>query len=112
MPREPWVSANLLIGPDTRGPFAAKVAAEHEERRALHAGKSVKQPALSITAARANRRRIDWTAQVPVAPLRPGIQVFEDYPLAKLLDYIDWMPFFNAWEFAGNSRRVDRPGGR
>ena len=90
-----------LIGPDTRGPFAAKVAAEHEERRALHAGKSVKQPALSITAARANRRRIDWTAQVPVAPLRPGIQVFEDYPLAKLLDYIDWMPFFNAWEFAG-----------
>ena len=90
-----------LVGRDTRAAFAAKVATEHEERRAQHAGKSVKRPALSIDAARANRRRIDWSAQAPVAPLRPGVQVFEDYPLSKLLDYIDWMPFFNAWEFAG-----------
>ena len=31
----------------------------------------------------------------------PGIHRFDDYPLSELLGYIDWMPFFNAWEFSG-----------
>jgi len=30
-----------------------------------------------------------------------GVRAFDDYPLAELVPYIDWMPFFNAWEFAG-----------
>jgi 5-methyltetrahydrofolate--homocysteine methyltransferase len=81
--------------------FAAKIAEEHERRREQHAGKTVKQPEANLAAARSNRRRIDWQGYRPVAPLRPGVQVFEDYPLSDLLDYIDWMPFFNAWEFAG-----------
>ena len=34
-------------------------------------------------------------------PSQIGVQVFRDYPLDKLLEYVDWMPFFNAWEFAG-----------
>ncbi|NBX40499.1 MAG: methionine synthase, partial [Gammaproteobacteria bacterium] len=90
-----------LIGRDTRAAFAAKIAAEHEQRREQHAAKTVKQPAATLEQARANRVRIDWAAYRPAAPLRPGVQVFERYPLEKLLDYIDWMPFFNAWEFAG-----------
>jgi 5-methyltetrahydrofolate--homocysteine methyltransferase len=90
-----------LVTPAQKAVFAAKVAEDHERRREQHAGKSIKQPEASLAAARANRRRIDWQAYRPVAPLRPGVQVFEDYPLTDLLDYIDWMPFFNAWEFAG-----------
>jgi 5-methyltetrahydrofolate--homocysteine methyltransferase len=61
----------------------------------------VKVPEASISAARANRRRIDWAAYTPTAPRVPGLQRFDDYPLEELLGYIDWMPFFNAWEFAG-----------
>ena len=30
-----------------------------------------------------------------------GIRVFDDYPLAELVDRIDWTPFFKAWELAG-----------
>ena len=90
-----------LVTPAQKASFAAKVALEHERRREQHAGKTVKQPEVTLAAARANKRRIDWRAYRPVAPLRPGVQVFEDYPLTDLLDYIDWMPFFNAWEFAG-----------
>ncbi|NDE00726.1 MAG: methionine synthase, partial [Gammaproteobacteria bacterium] len=90
-----------LVTPAQKAVFAAKVAEEHERRREQHAGKSIKQPEATLAAARANRRRIDWQSYRPVAPLRPGVQVFEDYPLTDLLDYIDWMPFFNAWEFAG-----------
>jgi 5-methyltetrahydrofolate--homocysteine methyltransferase len=90
-----------LVTPAAKAEFARKVAEEHERRREQHAGKSVKQPALSIEQARANRRRIDWTAYEPVAPRLLGVQSFDDYPLEELLPYIDWMPFFNAWEFAG-----------
>ena len=37
----------------------------------------------------------------PPAPAKPGLTVFDDYPLADLVELIDWTPFFNAWELAG-----------
>ena len=90
-----------LSQPQQRAEYIAKIGQEHERRREQHAAKKVKVPQLSLAAARANHRAIDWRAYAPVAPRVPGIQVFDDYPLAELLGYIDWMPFFNAWEFAG-----------
>ena len=90
-----------LTQPRERGAFIAKVGEEHQRRREQHAAKTVKVPELSLAAARANRRVIDWNSYAPLAPRVPGIQHFDDYPLAELLGYIDWMPFFNAWEFAG-----------
>ncbi len=90
-----------LSQPEQRTAFAAKVQEEHQRRRAQHAAKSVKVPELSIAAARANHRRLDWAAYQPPPPRLPGVQSFEDYPLQELLGYIDWMPFFNAWEFSG-----------
>ena len=44
---------------------------------------------------------IDWDGYAPPAPRQPGIHVLEDYDLAELRDYIDWQPFFNAWEMKG-----------
>ncbi|MGE0581268.1 MAG: methionine synthase [Steroidobacteraceae bacterium] len=90
-----------LITKELRGPFIEKNALEHERRREQHAGKSVKQPALTIEAARANRFPIEWRTERPVRPAVIGVQEFLDYPVAELLPYVDWMPFFNAWEFAG-----------
>src|SRR5690606_6326495 len=58
-------------------------------------------PATPIAAARRGRLALDWSAYAPPAPRRPGIHVFDDYDLAELVPTIDWMPFFNAWEFAG-----------
>ena len=95
-----------LIQPLQRAEFIAKVGQEHERRREQHAAKTVKVPELSLAAARVNRRAIDWQAYVPVAPRVPGVQRFQDYPLTELLGYIDWMPFFNAWEFAGKFPEV------
>ena len=90
-----------LVTPTLKPAFAAKVAADHALRREQHAGKTVKQPQLTLEAARAARRTTDWRAHRPVAPRRPGVQVLDDIRLEDLLDYFDWMPFFNAWEFAG-----------
>ncbi|MBS0364972.1 MAG: methionine synthase [Proteobacteria bacterium] len=90
-----------LTQPGPRAAFLAKVEEEHQRRREQHAGKKVKLPEASLAAARANRRAIDWAAVRPASPRLPGIQEFSDYPLQELLGYIDWMPFFNAWEFHG-----------
>ena len=91
----------ILSTPSQRDAFIQKNNEEHERRREQHAGKKVKVPEVSIAQARANRRRIDWASFVPPQPRVLGIQTFDDYPLNELLGYVDWMPFFNAWEFAG-----------
>jgi 5-methyltetrahydrofolate--homocysteine methyltransferase len=90
-----------LITPESRDAYIAKVAEDHVRRREQHAGKKVKAPEVSIAQARSNRRRIDWANPAPVAPRVPRVHRYDNYPLEELLGYIDWMPFFNAWEFAG-----------
>ena len=44
---------------------------------------------------------MEWSAYTPPVPSFVGVRNFDDYSLAELVPYIDWMPFFNAWEFAG-----------
>jgi 5-methyltetrahydrofolate--homocysteine methyltransferase len=79
----------------------SNIKAEHERRREQHRNKSAKAPQLSLAEARAKRLRIDWQAYTPPVPRFVGVRTFDDYPLDELVPYIDWMPFFNAWEFAG-----------
>ena len=49
----------------------------------------------------ARRLAPDWSAYRPPQPRFTGAQALPDIPLGDLLRYIDWMPFFNAWEFSG-----------
>ena len=90
-----------LVSPATRDTYLAGVRADHERRREQHRNKSVKSPQLSLEAARARRLPVEWRGYSPPRPGFLGLQSFENYPLEELLPYIDWMPFFNAWEFTG-----------
>jgi len=90
-----------LVTQESRDAFIKTVKAEHERRREQHRNKSVKTPQLSLPQARAKKLKLDWDNYVPPVPSFLGVRTFEDYSLAELLPYIDWMPFFNAWEFAG-----------
>jgi len=90
-----------LLTQSQRASFIANNNIEHERRREQHANKRVKAPELSLTQARANRRKIDWSEYKPMRPALLGVHSFDDYPLNDLLGYVDWMPFFNAWEFSG-----------
>jgi 5-methyltetrahydrofolate--homocysteine methyltransferase len=90
-----------LVTKDTRDAYIATIKAENEVRREQHRNKSAKAPQLSLNQARAKKFKIDWASYSPPVPLAPGIHEFDDYPLDELIPYIDWMPFFNAWEFAG-----------
>jgi 5-methyltetrahydrofolate--homocysteine methyltransferase len=90
-----------LVTKDTRDEYVANIKAEHERRREQHRNKSVKSPQLTLAEARAKKLKLDWAAYAPPVPSFLGLRSFENYPLAELVPYIDWMPFFNAWEFAG-----------
>jgi 5-methyltetrahydrofolate--homocysteine methyltransferase len=90
-----------LVTPETRDAYVATVKAEHVRRREQHRNKSAKAPQLSLAQARARKYKVDWARYVPPAPRFLGLKTFDDYPLEELVPYIDWMPFFNAWEFAG-----------
>jgi 5-methyltetrahydrofolate--homocysteine methyltransferase len=89
-----------------RGDYVARVKSEHATRREQHHGKKIKSPQLTIAQARANRFNGGWDAYVPPVPRFLGVRVFDDYSLEDLTRYIDWMPFFNAWEFAGKFPEV------
>jgi 5-methyltetrahydrofolate--homocysteine methyltransferase len=90
-----------LVTKSTRDAYVANIKVENERRREQHRNKSAKAPQLSLTQARAKKFKIDWQAYTPPVPSFLGVRSFADYPLEELTPYIDWMPFFNAWEFAG-----------
>jgi 5-methyltetrahydrofolate--homocysteine methyltransferase len=84
-----------------REAFIEKVREDYAREREAHAARGAKSKLISIEAARENKVPLDWSAFDPVAPHESGIHVFDDYPLAELVDYIDWSPFFQAWELKG-----------
>ncbi len=90
-----------LVTPDQRAETTRRLKAEHATKREQHRGRKVKAPAFSLLEARANRFRCDWASYRPPVPKFAGVRSFENIPLEELVRYVDWMPFFNAWEFAG-----------
>ena len=92
---------NQLLGDETRAHFAAGKKDEYrklrEARDAAGGGDSKLMP---LAAARGRREKIDL-AKVPSAPTFLGTRVFDNYPLAELVESIDWTPFFQAWELRG-----------
>ncbi|MCH8070427.1 MAG: methionine synthase [Proteobacteria bacterium] len=93
--------AQALVQTETRSELVRKTREDNAKRRERHAGKSRLTPQLSLAQARANKKQIDWSDYTPPAPTFTGRKVLDDISLTTLKKYIDWMPFFNAWEFHG-----------
>ena len=93
--------AQALIGETSRIELVRKVREDNAKRRERHAGKSRLAPQLSLQQARDNKHVIDWENYQPPEPTFTGTRVIDDIELGMLKEYIDWMPFFNAWEFHG-----------
>jgi 5-methyltetrahydrofolate--homocysteine methyltransferase len=98
--------AQRLVGEGDARDYAAEVKAEHQKRREQHSGQRRKGPELTLSAARENRLALDWSGYRPPAPNKPGIHVLDRVSVETLLPYVDWMPFFNAWEFRGTYPQV------
>ena len=89
-----------LLSVEQRAAFVADVAADYAKIRVQHASK--KGPTLiSLTAARANAFRGDWSRYESPVPTFLGRREFRNVDLRTLTHFIDWGPFFQAWELAG-----------
>jgi 5-methyltetrahydrofolate--homocysteine methyltransferase len=93
--------AQSLVSKDLIEDFMIKVRADYAEVRERHKGRGTGKQLVTLAKARAQRYVGEWQAYVPPTPKTPGITAFENYDLAELRTYIDWSPFFNAWELAG-----------
>ena len=94
--------AQSLVSKELVAGFLAKVRAEYAEVRERHKDRGPGKKLVSLEHARAQRFDGDWTDYTPPAPRTPGTTLFDDYPLEELRAYIDWTPFFSAWELSGH----------
>ena len=91
--------ASSLLSDTLKLGLVSQVRAEYQGIRASRAEREERR--VSIAEARANRGTLDLATPVPV-PSFLGSRRFDDYPLAELVERIDWTPFFQTWELAGH----------
>ena len=99
------VAADLLSDA-RRDDFMAGIRAEYDDIRARFEGQGGVGRGLSLVEARARRCAIDWAAVTPPKPSYLGTRTFDDIPLDDITPYIDWTPFFHAWELKGAWPRI------
>jgi len=98
--------AQNLISEAMYDDFVAGIREDYAQVRQRHAGRQQSIRWLQLAGARANRPAIDWPATLPAAPAEPGVRTFDDIDLARVRAYIDWTPFFHAWELKGAYPRI------
>jgi 5-methyltetrahydrofolate--homocysteine methyltransferase len=112
---------NSLLNEQSKTEFDAKTRADYARLREEHEAKTQKRKLLTLQEARANRTPIDWSNYVPPKPEFLGVRMYASeglfgevsektnrvggtprkISLRTLAEYIDWSPFFHAWELRG-----------
>ena len=92
-----------LLSTDNKPAYVAEVRAKQEKSRADFAARQNKRPLLSLADARARAPQFDWAATDIPKPDFLGTRIYRDTTVKELLDreFIDWGPFFSAWELHG-----------
>jgi 5-methyltetrahydrofolate--homocysteine methyltransferase len=93
-----------LLSDTQRDEFVDTTAADYTHVRDTRAGKGQSE-LLSLADARANFYDA-FLSDKAAPPLHPGVHVFDDWDLAELRSYIDWTPFFRAWELHGTYPKI------
>jgi 5-methyltetrahydrofolate--homocysteine methyltransferase len=91
-----------LLDEGAREPFVAETRRQYEELRRQFADRDDRTKRLTIAEARANRVQLDWDGVAAPRPTFTGTRAFRDVPIADLVPFIDWTPFFAAWELPGH----------
>ena len=93
-----------LLSKELRENYIQQVKDENARTREYHKADRAQIKFISIAKARGNKQLLS-DANIP-APLMKGIQVFKDYPLKEIAEYIDWTPFFITWEMKGSYPKI------
>src|SRR5690554_5010805 len=94
-----------LVTEDAKAEIWAERKEEYEKIRVRMSNRK-KTPMLSYEKAVENGVKLDWDNYVPTKPKKLGIHVVENFDLSKLIDFIDWTPFFISWELAGKYPKI------
>ena len=95
------VVASLLSG-ETKAGVVTEARAEYARIAAAHARGEENKQRMSLSAARANALKLNWSGNYrPPVPRALGTRGVADVSIAELVDYIDWSPFFATWELTG-----------
>jgi len=98
--RSVTVAGNLL-NKETKKEFLSTISKEYEKLKSDFGNKKSIKVLLPFSQAQENKVPIDWQKFSPVKPSFTGVKVFDDYDLNEIYKYIDWQPFFIAWELHG-----------
>ncbi|HXE25187.1 MAG TPA: vitamin B12 dependent-methionine synthase activation domain-containing protein, partial [Roseiarcus sp.] len=92
---------SALLSPETRAATIEKVRAEYRKVAEAHERSEADKVRVPLAKARANALKLDWGGYRPATPAYLGARAFEWNDLADLARFIDWTPFFQAWELKG-----------
>jgi 5-methyltetrahydrofolate--homocysteine methyltransferase len=95
-----------LLSNDQKPGFLKAIKAEYQKLKEDFSNKRSVKQYLSLGQAQDNKVVIDWNAFQPVAPGFTGTKVFDGYDLADIVPFIDWGPFFIAWELHGKFPQI------
>lgn len=90
-----------LLNKQTTDQYVVQKKKEYKEFRTKFLNRGKQKEYISIEEARLRKYKIDWSEAQIKKPKHLGIQVIEDLELKKLVDYIDWSPFFRSWDLHG-----------
>ena len=90
-----------LLDPKLKPEFDAKNRAAQERDRRSFADRQQKK-LVSYAHALEHRFPTDWKTVRIDTPSFLGVRTLPDFPLAELVPYIDWTPFFQTWELRGH----------
>ncbi len=90
-----------LLSTENSNDFSEKVKSEYKFVREDHAKRNLEKETISLEEARKNKLKINWDEVEITTPKIPGIAIFDNVPLDIIREYIDWTPFFQAWELKG-----------
>ena len=93
--------AGSLLSKEQKPEFLSGVKNEYDKLREDFANKKTVKNYLRFEQAQKNTAIIDWDNFKPVAPTFTGTKTFSGYQLQEIAEYIDWQPFFIAWEMHG-----------
>ncbi|HAO45898.1 MAG TPA: methionine synthase [Ferruginibacter sp.] len=103
--RSVTVAGNLL-NDEQKKDFLADIRTEYKKLKEDFENKKQVKQFLSFSEAQKNATRINWSLYQPVAPSFTGAKQFSNYDLAEIRKYIDWQPFFIAWELHGKFPQI------
>lgn len=99
-----------LMNRDNQKALIEQTRHEYTEIREKRARSTQQTKILPIAVAQQRKLVLDWKNYKPPIPKSSGLEIHDEYPLDKLVDYIDWTPFFTTWELAGKYPNIlDHP---